>query len=211
MRSLQILAFKILGKRRSVLVCLGLVGLVVSACSTAPAPRDRYYRLDMNNVQSQIGTVEQLFGTLLVDRPAAQGLGTERPILYVDAASPSEVQQYTYHHWEDSPVVLMHRALISGLRMTGVAKTVVSPEIRARYDVELSGKLIRFERLVDGENVSVHVRLELVFENLNTQEVQWLEEFQSTQTAKSSAMVDTVAAFEVAAADIVAQIIARLS
>lgn len=184
-----------------------MLGLAACA-SPAPPPADSYYRLNATTTAAQ--STEIYFDTLLVDLPRAQGMVTERPILYVDPDHPNQVQQYAYHYWESAPPQIIHRALITGLRNAGVASSVVSPDVRSRYSAELSGRLFKFERVVTDNGALARLQIELILENLETQEIMWIEDFTLTAPASDPDLASTIDAFNVALTDLVNSVTTKI-
>ena len=65
---------------------------------------------------------------------------------------------YHYHFWTEPPTVLLRDQLIEYLRAAGIAKTVVTAEMRVAPDFIISGKIKRFEQVRDA---APHVVLEM--------------------------------------------------
>ncbi len=132
--------------------------LLVS-CSQPPVPQDNFYRLQVTAPGTSLAKTP-LDGTLEVARLLADGLTAGRPIVYSEAARPLEANEYHYHFWTDSPTVLLRDELVSYLRRAGVAKNVVTPEMRLEPDFVLTGKIKRLEQ-VRGDPSKVVISLEL--------------------------------------------------
>ena len=129
------------------------------SCSQPPVPQDNFYRLQVPAPATTLAKTP-LDGTLEVARLLADGLTAGRPIVYSEAARPLEANEYHYHFWTDSPTVLLRDELVSYLRQAGVAKNVVTPEMRLEPDFVLTGKIKRLEQ-VRGNPSKVLVSLEL--------------------------------------------------
>lgn len=139
-----------------ILLCLG-------ACATqAPVPEDRFYRLPMAGGQLKKG---QALARVLVAGPLqARGIYNERAMLYIRGEQPLEVLRYHYHYWLQSPSQLVQEHMLSYLRNTGMANEVVAYGTHLKHDYQVSGRLLRFERLINRDGVSVIARIEFTLE-----------------------------------------------
>lgn len=133
------------------------VGLWLAGCAGAPPPRDAYHRI---RVPAPAARAEPLLaGVVEVDRPAASSLLHMRPVAW--ASGDLVLRQHAYHHWTEAPPVLVQEQLAVWLRRAGVADEVTTPRYRTRPDWRITGKLHRFERVLDGGAPRVAVELEL--------------------------------------------------
>lgn len=134
---------------------------LLSGCLTSapPVPRDHYYRvLIPAPARSEI---PMLHGVLAVSPLDADGLLRERPLLYSASGHSYEMQQHDYHYWIDPPPRMLQIQLIDYLRQSGLAASVVTPDLRVKSDYELSGRIKRLERLLGGGPPRVVAELEL--------------------------------------------------
>lgn len=91
----------------------------------------------------------------------ADGILAERAIAYIEADGLA-VRQYSYHFWIEAPTQAVQRELSNYLRATGLFGEVVTPRLRARPDIEVQGRIGRFEQILDGNGGSrVMIELEL--------------------------------------------------
>ncbi len=140
--------------------CLGLAGCFGSA---PPVPRDHFYRM----VAPAPPTPEQVEdhiaykGIMAVNQLTAEGLLRERPVLFSASGRSHEVQQHDYHYWSDPPTRMVQEALISYLRRSGLAETVISQDLRIRPDFEVVGRIKRLERLLGGGPPRVVAEIDL--------------------------------------------------
>lgn len=196
---------------RPAALALGL--LTLAACApggSVAVPVDRFYRLDPPPVATALPS-PVIDGPLVVDIPESEGMTNERPILYANAAAPTEVRQYSYQYWVDAPTRLVQDRLMVALRQANVAPIVVTPEVRTRPAAELSSKLRTFEQRLSGTQAVALVEVEVHFTDLRTGRLKWIETFAAEREADSPDMLDTVEAFNAAFGDISAQIVARLA
>lgn len=131
-----------------VAVTFGLGG----CASAPPAPEDHYYRLQATYAAGA-AMANPLSGTIEVDRFVADGLTSERGLVYSDAATPSQVHAYHYHFWIKPPTVMLRDEMVAFLREAKAAKAVVTPELRVDADYALTGKIEHLEQ-VRGKGVN---------------------------------------------------------
>lgn len=169
------------------LACLAL------ACAVDPVPQDRYYRLGSEPDVAASPLAPALDATVVVERFAADGLTRDRAIVYSRNGADLEVRRHFYHHWTEPPAELLRDALVVYLRRAGVARRVVTPELRVPAEYEITGRVQRFERVLDGERV--HVRLQLVLRRLDPDRVVWSGVYDEEGRADGSGVLASVAAF----------------
>jgi len=152
-----------------VLALAGLTGLTACLGSAPPVPRDHYYRIMVTPpkgaIASQTASIEDapVLGWGILGQPQleAEGLLRERPLLYSATGSATEMQQHDYHYWMDPPTRMLQLELVDYLRASGLARSVVTPEMRIKADFEVNGRIKRLERLLGGGPTRVVVELEL--------------------------------------------------
>lgn len=138
---------------------LALVLVIVAGCAQpVSVPRDSFYRLgDVGNVTP---AARSLDATVVVTRFLADGVLSERPVLYTLANSSRVLKQYSYHLWAESPSRMLQDAAVEYLRRARIATAVVTPEFRAAADYEIRGKIKRLEQ-IRGASPRAAVSLEL--------------------------------------------------
>ncbi|MGA1824457.1 MAG: ABC-type transport auxiliary lipoprotein family protein [bacterium] len=148
------------------IVCPLLVSLLTGLCLLAggcighvKVPDDHFYTLP--EIRSDRGNAPILEGTLAVDKVRADGLYKERSLLYVLSSKPLELQQYHYRHWAHAPGYLIQENLLAYMRSGNWAQKVIRYNAGAQADKIINGRLVRFERIVDNEKVSIMASLEL--------------------------------------------------
>ncbi len=144
-----------------------LLSALLAGClgSAPPVPRDHYYRLVVPG-PAEPSARPLLVGVLTVETVQAEGLLHERPLLYSENGRPHEVQQHDYHYWTDAPPSMLQDQLVAYLRRSGIAQSVVTPDIRVRADYRLTIKAKRLERLIGGGPPGVFVELEFALVRL---------------------------------------------
>ncbi|MGA1867929.1 MAG: ABC-type transport auxiliary lipoprotein family protein [bacterium] len=148
------------------IVCVICIGLLMSLCFSGAGcigqmtvPEDHFYTLP--EVPPEGGALPITEGTLAVDKLQAHGLYKERSLLYVLSDKPLELQRYYYRHWANSPSYLIQENLLAYLRTGNWAQKVIRYKSGMKADKIIRGQLLRFERIVDKENVSIMASLEL--------------------------------------------------
>lgn len=147
--------------RRSLALLLPLL-LGLSAClggGAPPIPRDNYYRV-MVTPPARSETLA-FPGVIAVAPLEADGLLRERPLLYSESGEALRMQQHDYHYWIDPPTRMLQTELVDYLRGSGLALSVVTPELRIEADFEVIGRIKRLERLLGGGPPRVVAELEL--------------------------------------------------
>ena len=148
------------------LLCL-VVTIMLSACAAvAPLPQDSYYRLKFDE-GTAAKLVEQPWSdeAIYVARIQAEGLYRERALTYMSAGSP-RVQQHRYHLWFERPAQMLRYGLIgrfAGGRSSASCRGFPTDS----HALEVHGRLVRMDQIVDGENLQVRVVLSFAVRDPN--------------------------------------------
>jgi ABC-type uncharacterized transport system auxiliary subunit len=161
-------------------------------CADVPVSPDRYYRL-LHDGSAAEQAAPVLDGTLLVKRFRADGVLAQRPIVWTDASSPRELQQYHYHFWNDPPPVLVQELAVDVLRAGGAARRVIEPGMEAEADYVLVGRIRRLEHLV-GREPGVAVSLELALRRSDPPQLLMLERLEGRRPLQSPGVAPVVEA-----------------
>lgn len=170
---------------------------VVAGCAQPPVPRDHFYRIDAGAPERAFAT-PPLRGAVMVDRFRADGLVSQRPVVYSDAAHPFELLQYDYHYWVESPTVMMAYALTDYLRAAGAAGVVDGPDIRSAAGCRVGGNIRRFERVLGAGSSVVSVALEIRLTRRNDGAELLFETYRADMRAGDERMTSIVVAFNAA-------------
>jgi ABC-type uncharacterized transport system auxiliary subunit len=146
-------------KRFVLPICLPLFLLGGCFNSAPPVPRDHYYRVLITAPAHN--EIPILQGVLEVSPLEADGLLRERPLLYSTSGHSFDMQQHDYHYWVDPPPRMLQVQLIDYLRNSGLAASVITPDLRVKADYQLSGRIKRLERLLGSGMPRVVAELEL--------------------------------------------------
>lgn len=135
-----------MSRRQSVRWCVVLT-LMFAACAAGPAPIDHFYRIEVAAPSNKSGS--PLSGTLHVDRLRSDVMVGQRSLLYRPQGASAELRQHGYHRWIDPPAVALQTALVRYLRDAVAAEVVMESNARTRPDYTVSGRIHRFERVLD--------------------------------------------------------------
>lgn len=187
----------------AMIACLGLAGCQIAA---EPAPADRYYRVVVPGPPAADSA--GLPGTLLVDRLAADGLMRERPMVFSADEDALSLAQHDYDFWIEPPARMLQAELVRYLRSAGIARSVVTPDLRVRSDFEIVGTVRRFERLIGRSGPRVAVVLDLALIERDGDRLRIGDSY-SAEIACANATVDSsVAAFNEALSTVFADFLA---
>jgi len=140
-------------------LALGL-GACGSAPPAPPAP-DRFYRLPAPT--SMAAGKPLVAGVLRVQPMRAEGLHGERAVLYSDSGDALRLEQASNVFWAEAPPRLIQRYIIAYLRAGELAPMVVDESVR-EADFEVRGRILQFERVLDGDGEAVDLALVLRLE-----------------------------------------------
>lgn len=138
---------------------LAMLGGLAACGSAPPVPEDHFYRLQAVYA-GNAPAAKALPGTVEVDRFVADGLTSERAVVYSEAGKPNEVKAYHYHFWIKPPTVMLRDELVTFLREANIADAVVTPAMRVQADYVLTGKIKHLEQ-VTGEPGRTALEVEL--------------------------------------------------
>ncbi|WP_299626399.1 ABC-type transport auxiliary lipoprotein family protein [Pelagibius sp.] len=180
---------------------LFLVAPLLAGClgSAPPVPRDHYYRL-LVPTPAQSAEASLLPGVMTVELLQADGLLRERPLLYSESGESYELQQHNYHYWTDAPPRMLQDQMVAYLRRSGVARLVVSPDMRVRADYQVSGKAKRLERLLGGGPPRVFVEIELALLRVSDETLLVVDSYGAEEPAEDESVEAAIVALNRATA-----------
>lgn len=165
---------------------------LLSACGTPPpVPDDSFYRLNPRTVETGALALD---GVVEIERFIASGSLANRPLLFSDKGS-NAVNEYHYHFWIEAPPILLQGALVSYLRSDGVAKRVVTPEMRVQPDYTIGGRILRLETMRSSPPTGV-VAFELTLRRQSDGELLVLNEYRAEITSAKNGVETDVFAIE---------------
>ncbi|MEQ9326746.1 MAG: ABC-type transport auxiliary lipoprotein family protein [Rhodospirillales bacterium] len=171
--------------------------LALAACTAAPVPKDQFYRLTAGAPASTAAS-SVLDGVLMIDRPIADGVYSERALVLSRAHDRSMVEQYHYHYWAEPPASMLQQQMVDFFRAAGLARQIVTPELRVRNDFALTSKIRRMERVIDGARPMVALEIEFALHNYRDNKLILLETYSEEVAAGSDGMGDAISAIDAA-------------
>jgi ABC-type uncharacterized transport system auxiliary subunit len=177
-------------------------------CASGPAPRDHFYRLDLDAPAARAKPI--LPGTLEVDRLRVEAIAQGRRIHYRTAGPVEEIAHHAYHHWADAPSAMLQDEMVEYFRAANLAALVVTTAVRVESEHQISGRIVRFERILAEETAEVVVELELLLSRDEGRTLLWIETYRDRRAASGSSVGESVAAFEAASAAVLAQFVADI-
>ena len=185
----------------------GVLGIaLLSACGTPPpVPDDSFYRLTPRTAETGALVLD---GVVEIDRFVASGSLANRPLLFSDKGS-NAVNEYHYHFWIEAPPILLQGALVSYLRSDGVAKRVVTPEMRVKPDYTIVGRILRLETM-RGSPPTAMVAFELTLRRHSDGELLVLDEYRAEIPSAKNGVETDVSALEKAVDEAFASFVADI-
>ncbi len=186
-----------------------LMPLVLGAClgSAPPLPRDQYYRILLPPPPVTAPSAAYP-GVVTVARLEADGLLRERPLLFSADGGALGVQQHDYYYWTDPPTRLIQGQIVALLQKSGLARTVVTPEMPIRPDYEVRGRINRLERLLGDGPPRVVAELKLAVVDLEAGELMLDKTYAAELPSADDSVDAAIAALNRALADILARFLA---
>ena len=176
----------------------------MGGCAQTPAPPANFYRIYIDGPQAS--PAAHLDGVLVVRRFLADGLVSERSMVYGEGAGPNPLLQYHYHSWTESPTRMLQELLVPYLRNANVATEVITPEIRFDARFELSGKIRRMEQ-IRGADSRVIVELEFGLSEPRAGRLVWIESYVAEVACETDSLLSAVEAFNQAISRIYSQLV----
>lgn len=118
--------------------------VALAACSAPTVPDFTYYRLPRPELLE--AAPKPLFGDIVVDVFAADGLYGDQALIYATDAAAQELRQYHYQLWTDPPTRVLQRRMIEQLRKTNIAGEITDELPASHPAIRISGIILRFDR-----------------------------------------------------------------
>jgi ABC-type uncharacterized transport system auxiliary subunit len=194
-------------RRALLLVAVALATL--AGCSQPRVPEDNFYRLTIAPPRHM--DTPLIPGIVEVSRFVADGLVSQRAIVYSQAAEANVAQAYHYDLWIEPPTSLLQNALVDYLRAAGAAGTVVTPELRAEPDAILSGHIRRFEHVRGGAGGSVRVSLDLSLRERKSDKLLLVKSYEAERPVGDSQLQTVAREMSAAVEDIYGRLLRDLA
>jgi len=185
--------------------------LALSACASAPpVPEDHYYRLQAVYAADPLAK-KSLPGTIEVERFVADGLTSERAIVFSQAGKPNEVTAYHYHFWAEPPTVMLRDELVSFLRASAISDAVVTPELRVNADYVLTGKIKHLEQIVADNQSRTLLEIEIGLRRPSSGKLLFLDSYRVENVAAGTNVAAAVESLNTALSIVYADFLAALA
>ena len=182
--------------------------LLVSACTAPTVPDMVYYRLPEASID--YAAISRKFELPIdVNVFAADGLYSEQALIFTLREDGRALQTYHYQHWIDPPARLLQRRLIGVLRRAQIAPLVTDRLPASADALDVSGVILRFDRVraADGQHADVSLQLRVEHGgDLLSERV-----YKASERAKDGELQSTVDAFGAALDKIYAEFLGDLA
>lgn len=175
---------------------VAVLGVLTACAAQPPVPQDKFYRLQAVLGEAPVSS-PILQGVLEVQRFSADGLTAGRPIVYTDASDPNQLREYHYHFWTQPPTVMLRDELVTYLRQAGIAKSIVTPEMRLDPDHVLSGRIRKLEQIIGSRNATA-IEIEVSLRNPKDGRLLFLKSYRHEAEQESRGVASAVDSLNVA-------------
>ena len=178
-----------------IFVSLSMAGILISSCTQPPPPQNHFYRLGTPepHIVHQNAPIQ---GKIMIKTMRADGLASQRPIVYSEKTRPFEVRQYNYHYWFEAPPTMLQLQLIDHFRTARAAKTIKTSDATGDGGCNVLGHVRRFERIIhDQTHSTVLVEIDLRLEGADHSGSLFSESYLSEAPLAGGRMEEMVRAF----------------
>ncbi len=182
-----------------------IVASLLGCSQQPPLPPDQFYRIYTQTPTLNHNT-PRYEGILVVRRFLADGLVSERSVVYGEGERDNPLKQYAYHFWTESPTRMLQELIVPYLRRGNVASQVITPEIRVDYTLELAGKVKRLEQ-IRGSTSRVVVELEFGLSQPLEGNLLWAQDYLVEIECEDDSIASAVDAFNEAVSRIYTQLV----
>lgn len=187
---------------------MGVLMLVAGCAAQPPVPTDKYYRLQAVFAAAP-AAAPKFRGNFQVERFTADGLTAGRPIVYVDTNDANQLLEYHYHFWTQPPTIMLRDELVTYLRASKIAETVVTPEMRLDPQYVMTGRIRKMEQVLASPN-RTRLELEIALRQTHDNKLVFLKSYThetaQTQPGVSAAVVALNEALNIIYSDLLADL-----
>ena len=195
-------------RRVSRVVLAGTLAALLGACSPPPVPDVTYFRLPATTALPHSDKPLSLL-PIEIDTFSAEGVYAEQALLYAVAPATGALRAYHYQLWSDPPTHALQTRLVDMLRESGIAPLVTDRLPASTQALRIHGTIRRYERIKDGDNYKVDVKLELRVEQEHGEPIVE-QEYSAEVPAGDTTIQTTVNAFGTAVDQVFAKFHADL-
>jgi cholesterol transport system auxiliary component len=185
-------------------------GLLMGCGSAPPVPEDQYYRLQAVYAAKPLAN-KILSGTIEVDRFVADGLTSERAVVYSEVETPNQVRAYHYDFWIKPPTVMLRDELVSFLRASKISDAVVTPEMRVDSEYALTGKITHLEQVKMKLGYRTILEIELGLRKPGTGKLLFLDTYRLENNANGSDVAAAVKSLNISLSSIYSEFLTSIS
>ena len=185
-------------------------GLLIGCGSAPPVPEDQYYRLQAVYTSKPLAE-KILLGTIEVDRFVADGLTSQRAVVYSEIETPNQVRAYHYDFWIKSPTVMLRDELVSFLRASKISDAVVTPEMRVKSEYALTGKIRHLEQVKMKSGYRTILEIELGLRKPRTGKLLFLDTYRLENDANGPDVASAVVSLNTALSYIYSEFLTSIS
>lgn len=178
------------------------------ACAGSPAPRDHFYRIEASGPAPAPLAAPIFPGTVEVERFRSDALTGGIRIVQRQTAGASELEPYAYHQWADPPTIMLQTRMVDFLRAARAATLVVTPDLRARSDFAVLGRIAQLEHQTAGGAPRAVVELELSVSRASDRAVLLQKVYREEKAAAGPSVGEAVDAASAAVGAIYARFLA---
>jgi cholesterol transport system auxiliary component len=192
---------------RSALLCLALAFL--AACSPPTVPDVTYYRLP---APKPLPHADKPLTALPIEVTVFRGEGiyAEQALIYSLTSDAGSMRTYHYQLWSDPPSRGLQSRLTVLLRDSGISQLVTERLPASNEALRVRGRILRYERVGDGQSTRVAVAFEMRVEQDSGEPL--IEQTYSAEVAATDAsMSATVQAFGAAVDQVFAKFYSDLA
>ena len=150
-------------------------------------------------------------GEATVERFVADGLTSERPIVFSEAGKPNQVKAYHYHFWIKPPTVMLRDELVSFLRASKISDAVVTPEMRVQAQYAITGKIKHLEQVRAKDQTRTLLEVEFGLRRPRDGKLLFLDSYRVENIAGGTSVASAVDSLNTALSIIFADFLSAIS